>query len=242
MRTTRIYLDLALEPGTTCNLTEEAAHHVATVLRMKAGEALVLFNGRGGSYRATITRMGKRSVEVNVGAHEPDDRESPLAITLAQAVMRGQHMDYALQKAVELGVQQIVPLLCLHGNVRLGEKQKQHRHAHWRKLIINACEQCGRNRIPRLTAPMRLVEWVGTDTSEVKLILHPRDGIRLSGIQSAGKTLTLLAGPEGGFGDEEIATAQRHGYRSIVLGPRILRAESAALVAISICQARWGDV
>ena len=156
--------------------------------------------------------------------------------------MRGQHMDYALQKAVELGVQHIVPLLCLHGNVKLDDKQKQHRHEHWLRIIINACEQCGRNRIPQLIAPLRLADWAGTDPSELKLILHPRDGMRLSELQYAGKTLTLLAGPEGGFSDDEIASAQWHGYRSVTLGPRILRAESAALVAISICQAQWGDV
>jgi len=151
-------------------------------------------------------------------------------------------MDYALQKAVEFGVQHIVPLLCLHGNVKLDDEQKQHRHEHWRRIIISACEQCGRNRIPLLSPPLRLTDWVGTDPNELKLILHPRDGVRLSSLQPACKTLTLLAGPEGGFSDDEIAGAERHGYKSITLGPRILRAESAALVAISICQARWGDI
>jgi 16S rRNA (uracil1498-N3)-methyltransferase len=242
MRTTRIYLDQVLESGITCQLPEEAAHHVATVLRMKIGEALVLFNGCGGSYRAVISRMEKRNVEVTIGAHEPDDRESPLSITLAQAVMRGQHMDYALQKAVELGVQRIVPLLCLHGNVKLDDEQKQHRHEHWQRIIISACEQCGRNRIPQLSAPLRLADWVGTDPNELKLILHPRDGVRVADLQTTCKTLTLLAGPEGGFNDDEIVSAERHGYKSITLGPRILRAESAALVAISVCQARWGDI
>ena len=242
MRTTRVYLDQALETGNTCRLAEEAAHHIATVLRMKTGEALVLFNGSGGSYRAVISRMEKRCVEVTTGVHEPDDRESPLAITLAQAVMRGQHMDYALQKAVELGVQHIVPLLCLHGNVKLGDEQKQHRHEHWRRIIISACEQCGRNRIPLLSPPLRFTDWVGTDPNELKLILHPGDGVRLASLRSVSNTMTLLAGPEGGFSDDEIAGAQRHGYQSITLGPRVLRAESAALVAISICQALWGDI
>lgn len=242
MRMTRVYVDLALQSGATCRLPEEAAHHVATVLRMKTGEELVLFNGRGGSYRAVISSMQKRNVEVTTGAHEPDDRESPLSITLAQAVMRGQHMDYALQKVVELGVQHIVPLLCLHGNVKLDDKQKQHRHEHWHRIIISACEQCGRNRIPQLSAPLRLTDWVGTDPNELKLILHPRDGIRLASMQSIGSSVTLLTGPEGGFSDDEIAGAARHGYKSVTLGPRILRAESAALVAISVCQAQWGDI
>ena len=124
MRATRIYVDQLLETGATCRLPEEAAHHVATVLRMKTGQMLVLFNGRGGSYQAVISRIEKRSVEAETGEHHGDDFESPLSITLAQAVMRGQHMDYALQKAVELGVQRIVPLLCLHGNVKLDHEQQ----------------------------------------------------------------------------------------------------------------------
>ena len=242
MHATRVYVDRYLEVGAVCRLPEEAAHHVATVLRMKTGEALILFNGRGGCHHAVISRMEKRSVEVAVGAHHADECESPLDITLAQSVMRGQHMDYALQKAVELGVQHIVPLLCVHGNVKLDDAQKQHRHEHWRRIIISACEQCGRNRIPLLSPPLRLTEWVGTDPNKLKLILHPRDGIRLASLPSAGSALTLLAGPEGGFSDEEIAGALRHGYQSATLGPRILRAESAALVAISVCQALWGDV
>ena len=242
MRMTRVYLDQVLESGSTCRLPEEAAHHVVTVLRMKTGEALVLFNGRGGCYQAVINSVQKRSVEVTIGAHAPDDRESSLSITLAQAVMRGQHMDYALQKAVELGVHHIVPLLCLHGNVKLDDEQKQHRHEHWGRIIISACEQCGRNRLPLLSAPLRLADWVGTDQSELKLILHPRNGVRLASLRSACSALTLLAGPEGGFSEDEIAGAERHGYKSITLGPRILRAESAALVAISVCQAQWGDI
>jgi len=242
MRATRVYVDQYLETGATCRLPEEAAHHVATVLRMKTGEALVLFNGRGGSYRALITRMEKRGVEINIGEHQADDSESPLSITLVQAVMRGQHMDYALQKAVELGVQSIVPLLCLHGNVKLDQEQQPRRHEHWRKIIISACEQCGRNRLPILSMPQRFADWMGADRSELKLILHPRNGKRLASLKFTGTTLTLLAGPEGGFSDEEVAGAERHGYQSVTLGPRVLRAESAALVAISATQALWGDV
>jgi 16S rRNA (uracil1498-N3)-methyltransferase len=242
MRVTRIYVDQYLETGAAIRLPEEAAHHVATVLRMKTGEALALFNGRGGSYRAQITRMEKRNVEVSIGDLQAQECESPLAITLAQAVMRGQHMDYALQKAVELGVRRIVPLLCVHGNVRLDQDQRQHRHERWSKVIISACEQSGRNRLPLLSSAMPLAEWTEMNKSELKLILHPRNGARLAELQTGCTSLTLLAGPEGGFSDEEVAAAERHGYRAITLGPRILRAESAALVAISACQALWGDI
>ncbi|MGH8119558.1 MAG: 16S rRNA (uracil(1498)-N(3))-methyltransferase [Gammaproteobacteria bacterium] len=242
MRETRIYVDQNLASGAICRLPEEAAHHLATVLRMKTGQSLIMFNGRGGSYRAVISRMEKRNVEVSIGAHEAEECESPLSITLAQAIMRGQHMDYALQKAVELGVQRIVPLLCRHGNVKLDHDQRQHRLDHWTKIIISACEQCGRNRIPQLSATMHLAEWVGMDENDVKLILHPRNGVRLASLHSTDTSLTLLVGPEGGFSDEEVAAADRHGYRAVTLGPRILRAESAALVAISACQTLWGDV
>jgi len=242
MRETRVFVDQHLVAGATCRLPEEAAHHVATVLRMKTGEALILFNGRGGCYQAVINMMEKRKVEVTIGEHHAEERESPLSITLAQAVMRGQHMDYALQKAVELGVQRIVPLLCIHGNVKLDRDQQQNRHEHWLKIIISACEQCGRNQIPLLSTPLRFADWVGVDQSELKLILHPRNGVRLANLQSQCNTLTLLAGPEGGFSDDEVDCAARHGYQPVTLGPRILRAESAALAAISACQALWGDV
>lgn len=241
MRITRVYVDQPLETGGICQLTGETAHHVATVLRMKIGAALVLFNGRGGSYEAQISRIEKRRVEVAVGAHHAVECESPLAITLAQAVMRGQHMDFALQKAVELGVQRIVPLLCEHGNVKLDPDQKTHRHEHWRRIIISACEQCGRNRLPALDFPLALRDWVGSDANETRLLLHPCPGARLAGISVTGQALTLLSGPEGGFSDDEVALAGRHGYRPVTLGPRILRAESAALAAISACQALWGD-
>lgn len=242
MRVTRVYVEQPLETGGICRLSGEAAHHVATVLRMKTGAALMLFNGRGGSYAAEISRIEKRRVEVMVGAHDTRERESPLAITLAQAVMRGQHMDLALQKAVELGVRRIVPLLCEHGNVKLDAAQNMHRQEHWRRIIISACEQCGRNRLPELDLTQRLADWVGTDTNAVKLILHTRNGARLSTLTAPPGSLTLLAGPEGGFSEEEVAIAEGSGYRPVTLGPRILRAESAALAAIAACQVLWGDM
>jgi 16S rRNA (uracil1498-N3)-methyltransferase len=233
MRIPRIYLDLALTEKTRCLLSTDAAHHVSKVLRMEVGQVLHLFNGRGGYVDATITRIDKRCVEVLTGDHHPDEYESPLAITLVQGIARGERMDYTLQKAVELGVQHIVPVLCQYTNVKLDDEKKQKRHDHWGKIIIHACEQCGRNRIPGLTLAQSLEEWVGVATNELKLILHPGTDMRLSQLNSE---------PAGGFSDVEVALAVKYGYQAITLGTRILRTETAALAAITACQVMWGDL
>ncbi len=242
MRIPRIYLERALAENTGCLLSDDAAHHVSKVLRMEVEQSLHLFDGRGGYFDATITRIDKRSVEVVTGDHHPDECESPLAITLVQGVSRGERMDYTLQKAVELGVQQIVPVLCQYTNVKLDDEKKQKRHEHWGKIIINACEQCGRNQIPSLTLTQELDEWVDVDANEVKLILQPGTSMQISQLKSKQDRVTLLAGPEGGFSGTEVALAVQHGYQAISLGPRILRTETAALAAITACQVMWGDL
>jgi len=242
MRIPRIYLEQALAEHTRCLLSEDAAHHVSKVLRMGPGQFLHLFNGRGGYFDATIMQADKRSVEVVTGAHHDDECESPLAITLAQGVSRGERMDYTLQKAVELGVQHIVPVLCQYTNVKLDAGKKQKRHEHWGKIIINACEQSGRNRIPSLALAQELEEWVGVDVNRLKLILHPGTSMQLSQLKSKQDSLTLLAGPEGGFSDTEVALAVQYGYQAMTLGPRVLRTETAALAAITACQVVWGDL
>lgn len=242
MRIPRIYLDQLLTENKNCLLSDDAAHHVSKVLRMKAGQPLSLFNGRGGWFDAMITRIDKRSVEVATGAHHPDESESPLEITLVQGVSRGERMDYTLQKAVELGVKKIAPVLCEYTNVKLDEDKKQKRHEHWRKIIINACEQCGRNRIPHLAVVTDLEDWLEADRNGLKLILHPGTSVRLSELPDTTMNLTLLAGPEGGFSEHEVANALKQGYQTLTLGPRILRTETAALAAITACQVLWGDL
>ena len=242
MRIPRIYLEQALAENTSCLLSEDAAHHVSKVLRMEVDQFLHLFDGRGGYFDATVTRINKRSVEVVTGNHHPDECESPLIITLVQGVSRGERMDYTLQKAVELGVQHIVPVLCQFTNVKLDAGKKHKRHEHWWKIIINACEQCGRNRLPSLALTQELDEWLEIDANRLKLILHPGTSMQLSRLKSTQDRITLLAGPEGGFSDTEVALAEKHGYQTITLGPRILRTETAALAAITACQVMWGDL
>ena len=242
MRVSRIFVDQALQVGMPSELPVAAAHHVATVLRMKAGQEITLFNGRGGQYEAEIVRAGKRGVEIMPRSFQDRECESPLSITLVQGISRGRKMDVTLQKAVELGVARIIPVLAEQGNVRLDDSGREKRRRHWHGVIISACEQCGRNRLPVLEPVLSLADVFGQlDNDDTGIILHP----------FAEKTLTdlgpqtgmvLLAGPEGGFSNAEIKLAHEHGFTGVRAGPRVLRTETAALAAITACQVLWGDL
>ena len=241
MRKIRIFVDQRLQEGKAIMLADEAAHHVARVLRLRSGHPLILFDGRDGEYDAEISKVDKRSVEVLIKQYREMDKESPLHITLAQGISRGQKMDFILQKAVELGVQRIVPVMTEYGNVHLDEQRQQKRVEHWNGVIIGACEQSGRNKIPELVAPLGFDEWLRLDSGVTKLIMQPEHGKRLAKLSKPAGKLTLLIGPEGGFSDSEIKRSCEAGYQIINIGPRILRTETAALAAISACQMLWGD-
>jgi 16S rRNA (uracil1498-N3)-methyltransferase len=208
---------------------------------MRVGQQFVLFNGQGGQFTAEIIHIDKQKVDVEIGEYVEINRESNLDITLVQGISRGQRMDYTLQKAVELGVRQIVPVMTEHGNVQLDKERLEKRRKHWHKIIISASEQCGRDSVPILYDVQDLSDWIKQDKNAVKLILNPEAGIRISEVEKPNR-LVLLAGPEGGFSMQELEYAQHSGYQAIHLGPRILRTETAALVAISVCQALWGDI
>lgn len=244
MREIRIFVDQSLVADTAIELPGAAAHHVARVLRLKAGQSLTLFNGLGGQYHGVIERIDGRKVYVAVGVHEPLEREGPLAITLAQAISRGKRMDYTLQKAVELGVSHIVPLLTEHGQVRLDSgKQLESKMEHWRGIVIAACEQSGRNRLPVIDHPQVLGQWLTTAAGkDLRLLLDPTAGRRLRELSAPAAGLCLLAGPEGGFSPTERDAAVDAGYVPVGLGPRVLRTETAAPAAITACQALWGDL
>ncbi|MCS3904439.1 16S rRNA (uracil1498-N3)-methyltransferase [Methylohalomonas lacus] len=244
MREIRIHVDAPLVPDSELTLPPDAARHVARVLRLKAGQSLTLFNGRGGEYAATIVDVARREVRVQVDAHDPVERESPLAITLVQAVSRGKHMDYTLQKAVELGVQRIVPVLSEHGQVRLDDQRTQNKQSHWHGIIVSACEQSGRNRLPELQAPCPFDDWLAAaaDTDASRLLLEPLSDRRLRGLPTPTAGIVLVSGPEGGFSPAERDAALAAGCNGIGLGPRVLRTETAAPAAIMACQALWGDL
>ncbi|MCZ6525404.1 MAG: 16S rRNA (uracil(1498)-N(3))-methyltransferase [Gammaproteobacteria bacterium] len=242
MREPRIYVDLTLEPDLRLSLPISATHHISNVLRKRIGQRISLFNGLGGSYLAEIVSIGKRHVEVRLLAFREEQRESTLHVTLAQGVSRTQHMDYTLQKAVELGVNRIVPLISEFGNVHIEDQGAEKKLQHWKKIVISACEQCGRNLVPELLSPIPLAQWLEADSNKVKLLLHPDASRGLSSIEITDQSLSILSGAQGGFSEIEVESALASDYMAIEPGPGVLRTETAAIAAISICQSRWGDM
>ena len=240
-RIPRIYHPESLQGQSELVLHDQAAQHVARVLRLGAGAQLVLFDGQGGQYPASILAVERREVRVVVGEFEVLDVESPLAITLAQGVSKGERMDLTIQKAVELGVNRIVPLATERSVVNLKGERRDKKLAHWRGVIVSACEQCGRNTLPELLPWQDLEAWLAQPQDGPKLLLDHRADNTLAQLARPSE-LTLLIGPEGGLADTERAAAYRAGYQGLRLGPRVLRTETAALTAITVLQARWGDL
>lgn len=238
---TRIHIPVPLTVGTSLDLPDEAARHVAQVLRMKVGEPLTLFNGNGGEYAATITAAGRREVTVNVDSFEPIDRESRLDITLAQCVSKGERMDYTVQKAVELGVTRILPLLSERSVVKLDAERWDKKLEHWRGIAASACEQSGRTVLPEVLPVQKLDTWLASGDQALRLVLAPTESVSLRSLPAASH-IALLIGPEGGLSDKEIAAARRAGCIGIGLGPRVLRTETAGVAALAALQLLWGDL
>jgi 16S rRNA (uracil1498-N3)-methyltransferase len=242
MRRPRIYTPQPLIAETTLALGADAAHHVARVLRMQSGDALLLFNGDGSEYRATIASIDKKSVSVQIGSAVENTRESPLAIHLGIAISKGDRMDWVIQKATELGVAQITPLQTERVEVRLNNEREEKKLAHWQATAISACEQCGRNRIPTIHSPATLMTWLDTVKADAKFVLHHRSEITLEESAEKPKRIALLIGPEGGLSDMEITLAEQKNFAPLRLGPRVLRTETAPLAALSVLQFLWGDL
>jgi 16S rRNA (uracil1498-N3)-methyltransferase len=239
----RIYQPIHLAPLTTVQLDSDASHHLARVLRAKVGDGLILFNGQGGEYTAVITHIDKKRVEVNVLDFIPRDVESPIQIQLAQGIARGEKMDFIVQKAVELGVTKIIPLVTERCNVRLDKEREEKRLQHWQGVIISACEQSGRNAVPQLATATALDQWLASvPSSAYRFVLSPHVEKKLPvDVISAHSTIVLLIGPEGGLSDAEVALAIKNGFMPLNLGPRVLRTETATIAAIAALQARYGD-
>ncbi|MDB5985319.1 MAG: rRNA ((1498)-N(3))-methyltransferase [Nevskia sp.] len=240
---TRIYVEQGLALGAELNLPEAAAHHLVQVLRVRVGEMLTLFDGRGGEYAAEIVACERRRVGVRVQRRIDIDRESKLRLTLAQCVSKGERMDYTLQKAVELGVSALVPLLSSRSVVKLDAERWEKKLEHWRGVIVSACEQSGRTRVPTLAQVEKLESWAaaGAAHSGLRLVLAPGASTTLKSLSPA-QHITLLAGPEGGLSEDEIALVVRHGFTALSLGPRVLRTETAGVAALAALQALSGDL
>lgn len=250
----RFYCSEKMVVGQVIELPSSVAQHALRALRLEQDDELVLFNGNGGEFQAAIARIGKHGAAVAIEKYLDIERESPLVITLAQAVCANEKMDWIVQKGVEMGISRIQPLVTKLSMVRLSAERAERRMKHWEGIVISACEQCGRNRIPQMLPLISLPNWLGAQTSECKnlnngipcnpcFILSPgaKKGLRDFPGSPAVTALTLLVGPEGGFTSEEEAAAAVAGFIPLRLGKRILRTESAALAAVSAMQTLWGD-
>lgn len=241
MRTPRIFTDQNLTSGALVELEANPSHHLTGVLRMGRGGRVVVFDGRGGEYEAVLESADRRRVQLRIGRHEPQEREAPLRLVLAQAVSRGERMDYTIQKAVELGVADVVPLLSERSVVRLGGERAAKRQRHWHQVAVGACEQCGRNRIPEVRAPVALGQWLDARVADGRALMMDPEGEPLSPADAPRGPVTLLVGPEGGLTGEESARAREAGFRAVRLGPRVLRTETAAVAMLAALQTLWGD-
>jgi len=243
VRLTRVYVDAPLAAGERVILEGNAASHVSRVLRLRVGEALTLFNGAGGEYAASIDAARSGRLTVAVGEPRAVERESPLTLTLAQGVSRGERMDLVVQKATELGVSGIVPLFTERSVVRLGAQQAERKLNHWRAIAIAACEQSGRNRLPKVAPPLSLADLLrsGADREGGRLLLSPGATSRLDALPHPATSVTVLIGPEGGLTDAEQEAAVAAGFLPVRLGPRVLRTETAAIAALALLQREFGD-
>jgi 16S rRNA (uracil1498-N3)-methyltransferase len=243
MRLTRIHVPGPLVPGEEIILPAQAGEHLTRVLRLESGAAFTLFNGAGGEYSATIAGAGKK-VTARVGDHLAVERESPLQVTLLQGVARGERMDLIVQKATELGVTRIVPVLAERSVVKLDAKQRLRKREHWQAIAISACEQCGRNRVPEVAEPGALGDSVAALPAEgLHCLLAAGGEISLAAVavREPARAIVLLIGPEGGLADNERGYAQANGFLACRLGPRVMRTETAGLAALALLQAVAGD-
>lgn len=243
MRISRFLVPGVYEPQGTLTLEGDRSHYLKSVLRLKKGWKLMVFNGEGSECPATVETFGRDSTILRLETPEAIDRESPLRMHLALGVSRSERMDLALQKAVELGVAEITPLLTEFCVVRLDEERKSNRYQHWEGVIRSACEQSGRNWVPVLHDTLSLETWLETRPVEtLNLFLDPRAETALKGLSPPPEGLTLTIGPEGGFSEREQEAAHASGLTPVTLGPRILRTETAVIAGLSACQALWGDL
>jgi 16S rRNA (uracil1498-N3)-methyltransferase len=238
----RLYLPGEIPPHGVCQVPPDASHHVSHVLRLAAGDAVTAFDGRGNEFDATIARVSKHGVVLNVGEPRPVSRESPLEVTLAQGISSGDRMDYTVQKAVELGVRVIQPLATERSVVRLDPERAAKRIAHWQAIVVASCEQCGRNYVPPVLPVAPLGAWLGSlPPAALRMTLAPGARARLAELEQPQGPIVLLAGPEGGLTPREHEDTVASGFTPIRLGPRVLRTETAAVAALSAMQILWGD-
>jgi len=241
MRLTRVYVDDDLAAGRRLTVEGSAGNHIARVLRLRVGDEVTVFNGRGGEYSAAIEDIRRDTVLVSVREHRDAGRESPFNLTLAQGISRGERMDWVVQKATELGVSRIVPVFTERSVVQLDEKQAQKKLQHWRGVAVAACEQCGRNAVPAIDTPVGVYEFLAKALTGTALLLSPGATQGIADVR-AETGATVLIGPEGGLAQVEQDAALRVGFTAVRMGPRVLRTETAAVCALTLLQQKFGDL
>ncbi|MDX1404194.1 MAG: 16S rRNA (uracil(1498)-N(3))-methyltransferase [Woeseiaceae bacterium] len=244
MATLRLFSPVELRANADLRLGDEQARYVGRVLRLKKGDSLRVFDGNGGEYAALVAGLTRKELHLSIGEHVLENVESPLRVRLIQGISRGERMDIVVQKATELGVHRISPVLTDHSVVKLSADRAASRRLHWQKVAQSACEQCRRNVVPLIDMPQSLTDWFAANAAspEPKLMLDGDASEDLAAVQLAGDDLTILIGPEGGFSEAEHERAAAAGIHGVRIGPRTLRTETAALAALCIAQAAWGDL
>ncbi|MDV6315596.1 16S rRNA (uracil(1498)-N(3))-methyltransferase [Idiomarina sp. HP20-50] len=242
MRVPRIYHPDPINLKTETELSSDAFQHLIKVLRLNVGDNIVLFNGDGHNYDASITSIQKKSAHFIATSYQVNNSESPIRVHLAQVISRGDRMDFVLQKSVELGATEITPLFSERCGVKLSGDRLEKKQQQWQKIVQSACEQCGRSVVPPVKPAQQLNDFVQSPFEGLKLTLDPTATKPLSSFNDADKGIQLLIGPEGGFSEAEVHAAEQHGFKPMRLGPRILRTETAALSALTAVQYQFGDL
>ena len=241
---TRLFVSSALSNGVELELDGDRAKYLGKVLRARVGDTLTIFNGDGPEWPATIMSISKSRINLALGMSIDPGTESPLKIHLVQGISRGDRMDFVVQKATELGVKRITPVLTEYGIVKLKSDRAEKRRDHWQKIANSACEQSGRTRQPLIDMPMPLKNWFGSKPPKVdaEVVLVPNAAAPLALIPPPETKICVLIGPEGGFSETEYGDAEVSGFQAVSLGPRVLRTESAAIATLSVLQSMWGDL
>lgn len=242
MRIPRYYIDQDLQCGETLPLPDELHRHAVQVLRGKIEDPLILFNGRGGEYHAHFSEVNKRNSSVEITRFDDIDRESSLDVTLVLALIKSDKFDFAIQKAVEMGVTSIQPVVAARSVLNLKAGRLEKKILHWQGVINSACEQSGRTRIPELLPVESLNDYLIQKDDRLRITMLPEAEQSLSELELPNQPLSLLVGPEGGFRDDEVMLMQQQKIQTIKFGPRILRAETAVVAGIALCQSYWGDI
>ena len=244
MPRTRLYIAGRYSSGSVVGLDADKARYLGRVLRLRPGDSISIFDGEGSEHHAEIAALGKSTARLKVGAAIESQCESRLRVHLVQGISRGQRMDFVVQKATELGVKRITPVLTEYGAVKLDKARATRRRDHWEGVAASACEQCGRVRLPLIDEPLPLRDWFAArpDGVDLDLILRPGAAKPMVDVDKPATKVCLLIGPEGGFSEHEYEDASIVGFESVSLGPRILRTETAAVAALALLQSRWGDL